>query len=183
MKAYVIASLQPEFIDLLYFQLWIMLGPIVKVWNIKGLRHYCCKHKRIRKNDLWSLYNFFRTVMNVVGQTPYYCLKEQARYQSCTGIHLLIHSEISKRYIFKETNNANSLKIKKSYENKCLTTGWLCLWMTWRMKLLMKAKLMNLLCKLLLDLSRSWYLKIFTIYAQNYMIMNSGLWTPLYQVL
>ena len=31
-------SVQPDVVDLWYFKLWVMLDPIVKVWNIKGLR-------------------------------------------------------------------------------------------------------------------------------------------------
>ena len=32
-------SLQPNVVDPRYFKLWIMMDQIIKVWNIKGLRH------------------------------------------------------------------------------------------------------------------------------------------------
>ena len=36
-------SLQPHVVNLWYFKIWVMLGQVVEVWNIKGLPHQVAK--------------------------------------------------------------------------------------------------------------------------------------------
>ena len=52
--------LQPDVVEICYFNLWLMLSPIIKVCNIKGLRRQVSKICiGIRKMDLWLLHISF----------------------------------------------------------------------------------------------------------------------------
>ena len=64
-------SLQPDGVNLWYFKIRVMLGPPVKVWNIKGLRRQVAQIRWL-KRDLWSLHNFFNFKWHKLQSCTYY---------------------------------------------------------------------------------------------------------------
>ena len=53
-------SLEPNFEDLRYFKLWILLNQIIRVWNIKGLQHRVLKILGFKYLILLQRLNSFR---------------------------------------------------------------------------------------------------------------------------
>ena len=52
-------SLKPNVGDFKHFKLWILLYPIIKVWNIKGWHHQVAKIKGFENLSLWQRLNSF----------------------------------------------------------------------------------------------------------------------------
>jgi len=58
-------SLEPNVADLGYFKLWILLGQIFWVWNIKGLQHRVLKILRFKYLILFQRLNSLATITSV----------------------------------------------------------------------------------------------------------------------
>ena len=52
-------TLPPDDVDLWYFKLLMLLGDIIKIWNIKGLHHKFAKIKDMENLSLWQRLNSF----------------------------------------------------------------------------------------------------------------------------
>ena len=55
-------SLEPNFEDLRYFKLWILLNQIIGVWNIKGLQHRVLKILGFKYLILLQRLNSFKII-------------------------------------------------------------------------------------------------------------------------